>query len=85
MDIWTELQAEGVDPALLEEASRYRVHIDVHRDIPQGAAEHRRQILRQHIFTRGLGAREQQVLPAEQSGDRALPDLLTKQKTAYDI
>ena len=24
MDIWTELQAEGVDPALLEEASRYR-------------------------------------------------------------
>ena len=24
MDIWTELQAEGVDPALLEEVSRYR-------------------------------------------------------------
>ena len=33
-----------------------RVHIDVHGDVPHGAAEQGGQILRQHVFAGGLGA-----------------------------
>lgn len=35
MDIWTELQAEGVDPALLEEASRYRARHPVSPEVAE--------------------------------------------------
>ena len=52
------------------------VHIDIHGHIPGGAAEGGGQILRQHVFARGLRAGQEQVLPAQQGGGRPLPDLL---------
>ena len=52
------------------------VHVDVHGHVPGGAAEGGGQILRQHVFARGLGAGQEQMLPAQQGGGRPLPDLL---------
>ena len=52
------------------------IHVDIHGHVPGRAAEGGGQILRQHIFACGLGAGQEQMLPAQQGGGRPLPDLL---------
>ena len=51
------------------------IHVHIHGNIPHRTAEHRRQILRQHVFAGGLGAGQEQMLPTQQRSRRALPDL----------
>ena len=52
-----------------------RVDIHIHRHVPHGTPKGGGQIFRQHVFSRGLGAGEEQVFPAQQSGGRGLPYL----------
>ena len=53
-----------------------RVHIDVHGNVPHGAAEQGGQILRQYVFSGGLGACQKQVLPAQHRRRGGFPDVL---------
>ena len=52
-----------------------RVHVYMEGDVPRGAAKGGGKIFRQHILAGGLAAGQQQVLAAEQSGQRLLPHL----------
>ena len=52
------------------------VRVDVEGHVPAGAAEHGGQVFRQHVLAGGLGAHQQQVLPAQQSRQGLFPDLL---------
>ena len=56
---------------------RRRIHVHIHGHVPHRTAEHRRQILRQHVFAGSLGTGQEQMLPAQQRSRRALPDLPT--------
>lgn len=49
------------------------IHIDVEGHVPHGPSEHRRQVFRQHVLPGGLGAGQQQVLPAQQGGNGLFP------------
>ena len=51
------------------------VHVDVERDVPRGTPEGGGKVLCQHVLASGLAARQQQILAAEQSGQRLLPHL----------
>ena len=66
------------DPALVKGVGANEgggVGIDIEGDIPAGPAKGRRQILRQHVLTGGLGTHQQQMLSAQQRRGRCLPDL----------
>ena len=52
------------------------VHVHVERHVPCGTGEDLGEVFRQYVFARGLTAREQQVLPAQNGGDRLFPHVL---------
>ena len=52
------------------------VHVHVERHVPCGTGKDLGEVFRQYVFARGLAAREQQVLPAQNGGDRRLPHVL---------
>ena len=53
------------------------VHIHMEGNITRRTAEDLRKVFRQHVFARGLAAGEQQILPAQNGGDRRLPHVLS--------
>ena len=52
------------------------IGVDVKGHIPTGTPESGSQVFRENIFAGGLGAHQQQVLPAQQSRQGLFPDLL---------
>ena len=51
------------------------IYIHIHGHIPHRASEDRRQVFGQDIFARGLGAGQEQMLPAQEGRGGTLPDL----------
>ena len=65
-------------PAVLEGVGSDKgggIHIHIHGHIPHRASKDRRQIFSQDIFARGLGAGQEQMLPAQEGRGGTLPDL----------
>ncbi|MPN02724.1 hypothetical protein SDC9_149940 [bioreactor metagenome] len=59
---------EGIRPD-----QRGRVGVDIERHVPLGTAKQSGEVFRQIVLAGGLGAHQQQMLPAQKGRDRLLP------------
>ena len=62
-------------PESIRAHQRPGIGVHMQGNVPHGPLKQSRQILGQHVFARGLAARQQQVLPGQHRSEHLLPDL----------